>query len=692
MKKCLSILLMLLTSLALASTNDPAVDDAAEDAKCASHIALMVDNLYTLVQGVYQDIEAETQWIYWDRLGPIFRGLPPSNINRVFDSMSEQQFLSVYYANLRGDLRINGNPLTTMQERFLQDLYDFGIVDAKSVFWKETDPERRLVAIRQALDEIDTRNGTVVRLEDIGDRTETAVGLAEQALVTRGRHDTTRRQKDEPPRPSYSPMYRKFGITWDPLVRFIWSVYPRVNRGIAFTAQVRSRMQHAFLIDHVVIDAAIERGKELPFSQAELVALNYLLANTGTQIADAREDFKRVLGREPTVRDPITPNDINYYTISNNIEQTYNAHAEYVRDQKAGEDDLDRMHAVINAARSRLGLPPRRPDDYWPNELRFRHMQYDREVGTTERHHHRALDRATQVSYTVNYSWTVTYEKYENKEVGKDENGKAKYEDVLVKTWTETFSSRVSRTPSYRNILINEYDQSPGDTEAPFRGLKTYGTISDIKTTGTVGLREIESATQGVRQSETAIWNSLVHYQHLLYQHIKNHNALIERAKTEGTAINPLLAELQQSRADLEKIVTEFDAYRGWSASQVRSQWKNDVLQDFHARNDRLAARYRNLIKFYDIYEEQLRSWKTKAQGTQLEILYSTPNFRADLEVMRKRMIRNLIIKWTTSVGIAAATIGGVIYYNEVYVPGQTPHYSTPAEQNYPQPEVGERR
>lgn len=662
-------ILAVLCSTALAKATTPAAPTDADILSkmdgCANAYGKLKASLFDPIQEVYRDVEHQTQWIYHKRLATMFQGMDPNTVHSLFTEIGESDFNDVFHAAMSGYVRnSDGTPLNEMQTRFLIDLHDF-VIDSQGVFWKSKEKEQLLVAIREELNAIDRRNtGEAVRLEDIGDHTENAMVKAEEAVLTRGVHDTSFGKKGEL-RPKYTPMY-KWGISWDPVIRFIWSVYPRVAKVIDFMAQIRVRMQHAFQIDRVVIDAGLQRADDLHFNNDELVRLKYLLANTGTQIADARKDIQDLFGHELSATNPLKPNDIHYYRLAKNADN-YEAGKEYVRDQIAGESDLDRMREVIDSARERKKLPKSTPEDFVDNELRFRHMQYDREAGTTQRRHHAALSRDTSVNFTVNYSWTVLYTETitETKtRTVSDGNGGTKTETYTESRtgaiWTESFNDSVTRVPSYRHVLTNSYDTSPGPTHAPYRSGPSGGSVSGMVmssgTTSTPGLDQIIHDTQPLRLRETPYWNFLQQKQDELYAMIENHADLfkIEKEKDRDAAFSERKQALLAKKEELKLQLGNFTPYTQWRSNQVQKQWHNDVFRDFQLRNDTLVARYENLIKFYDIYEEQVN--RREKYTPQLRIEYRAPNYTEPLAIMKKRMERD---NWIKLIGGLTTLVGG---------------------------------
>ena len=623
------------------------------------------------------------------------RGLNPDIVHDLFSELNPDLFEEVFHAVMAGYVRnADGSPVSPMQERFLIDLHDF-VIDTRGAPWKHEDKERRLVEILESLDEIDRRNtGQSPLPEDIGLRTEAAIDTNETAVVNRGVHETSRRKKDEV-RPKYEPLFKWAGIRWDPLVRFIFAVYPRVKSVVDFTGEIRSRMQHAFLVDHVVIDMALKRKEELEFTPQELTALKFLLASTGTQVADARADISEVFGQELSATNPIDPAKVNYYDFANRAGK-YQSANEYLRDQLAGEGDLDRAHTIINQARKRKGLEPRGVDDYAHDELRFRHMQYDREAGTTERRHGAALARPSSVNYDVHYEWEVHYKEYRNvTKTRRGEDGKGgtrteTYTEVeVVRTWVETIRGTVQRTPDYRSILRNDFDTSPGDTYVPERfaiGGRINGTEISSRTTGTSGLREIEKATELVRERETPYWDHLAASQKSLYDWVAEHQSIYAEkdAAERGDFIVGRLKEVTAARQELIQRRDQYLPYTKWGQTEVLSQWSHDVYSEFSARNDTLLARYQNLIKYYDIYEEQLR--RGGDHGRQIVIEYRKPDYSEPLSVMHRRMVRD---NWIKGILTMAGLVGGGYYYYQQSQNPSSQYQSPPSDDEESRREKG---
>lgn len=90
-----SVLLFPLTpGLATDGASQQAKPEATTEAfpsmeECHTGYRKLSETLYKPNQRVYTDIEADTQWIYHTRLGPIFRAVAPETVHELFTHVDQ---------------------------------------------------------------------------------------------------------------------------------------------------------------------------------------------------------------------------------------------------------------------------------------------------------------------------------------------------------------------------------------------------------------------------------------------------------------------------------------------------------------------------------------------------------------------------------------------------------------------------
>ncbi len=594
--------------------------------------------VYNLIAGRerYQgDLDRESEWFYPGRLKEMVSSTDPKDLWKVFSEVSPEDLIELYHAMEGGYLKIfddknaEGRRPTKAEEQFIWDLYTFGIQDTDHGLWVGNTMQARAVAIQEKLNQIYPEKGYDAGMEKASDDAIKAVNNTEKNLLTRA--VTTKDPQSGEKLP---------GTGW--WKQLFFPLNPRMKKVKAVNDTLRDELQHAQAVDEVILIATLQRAKELGLTPEQIQGMRWLIAQTAGQTAQVREKIAKIFGLELSHRDgePVTALDpYAIYERAKDFDEKRDTR-EY---QIHGERELDRMEATINQARKKLGQGSRPMSDFFDKELQIRHIEMDRRTPEARDAHNETLHRNSSEHFVKHYEWTEI-ETYTETETVSDGNGGTTTQ-VVMKTRTVTKSGSTDHYPTYSEILSGEID-----TSAPQGSLTNPGSVR-------AAAQDILERSAPTRKIEQPYWYSVHNIESGLLNHIENHASTLEGG---DKTIKPAIQELEAWRKDLEKELPGLKKYAESSEKVAMGRWNGEDFQDFQDRTRRLIQRYQTVMRYLDIYTEQLRR-----KEAVLTLPYVNPEYPEQFSVLEKKHFNATVIKTLGALGILGGIGGGVYAYNQ---------------------------
>ncbi len=505
-------------------------------------------------------------------------------------------------------------------------------------------------------------------------------------------------------------MYPNSKWAWDRIVRFWSPHYPILKEFVDSTTSLLRQTQKMHAADQPMIAALAKYEKELNLTKEEIGILQGLVADTSRYLEEVRRDSVTLFGREITPGNPVNRSDIKVRELVAKLKSA-NAKGDEALLARQSELDMDALDEVMDAAWARKHPGEKFPVDLKrPEQLEVRFPEYRRRTGE-ERTRYLGITETRnpkESSYDVRKKWEVevTYDvsvtrKRQVQDGDKvDANGQPVMKDEtypsqarVTKTYTDDGPDRLRAY--YEEVLIGDVepdkhlaDLSPLPSPNSSKFPAFYA--SDITDSDVVSVNTGSVTTSASNQT-----NSVE-----IVSHNKSQvSAIVQKASAARQVENPyrdvlatamnvtgavtnesykkdlatpgareqLLKSLEVQMQILVKNRAPLATYASNAAAAIQGQWRQDIPQDFTARNEQLVTQYDLMIKRIDHLASQVR----RSVPT-LEIEYKgIPNYDKELALVKAEQTKDnktkVVVGTTAAVG---TVVGGTAYYNSEAIKG----------------------
>ncbi len=583
----------------------------------------------TLIEGykkLYEGVDPQQGWFYHDRLLALFEGAAPKDIAKLFRKLSQEDVEKLAKLVEAGIIELSPKNL-----RLLRDLRD-ALGDTEGIFWqkkeegeKNTRRDRIVRTLQQSKDrlgELDGNNRSEMPDHAIRALDETEANLVKAAAQKRDNEGN-----------------RYPGSGW--WKQLIFPLYPRIVAIRDFLDVQRNNLHVTTAADSEVSEVALKKAKELGLTPQEVSELRWLLARSIDESRSTTQAINQALGRDSHTPDVVPSPEMDPYAVYRNIKHIDLAE-QRARAQRHAERDLDRMEATVNAALDRQGKPGMGIAGYTAQGRQIRHDEAARKINERANDVAQALAVETGEKIPLRYSWTdIEYTWTTETTTSTDANGNTTTSSHMV-----AHPYPVTRNGStVHNVTYDEIVSGNIDTHPPQGNLTNGNEVENLR-------QRILGQSEPIRRKEHALHQQYQTGEELLLTSIQSQ---VEVLKSDPSK-RQKLAELQASRDSLANNLSKLDKYRSQSRDDVSGQWKGDDYNDFILRNGMLAERYRNLVRYYDIYMEQLRRGETSLTLPQLHT-----DFPDELAALKTRYDNANAIKFTAAAAALAASVFGAV-------------------------------
>ncbi|MBP7844867.1 MAG: hypothetical protein KA116_08625 [Proteobacteria bacterium] len=612
---------------------------------CNELASLIAKKVLEPNRGLHNDAERGSADPYWNRLSQVLRTTDAKDLENIFypsgDMTAFELYDSMFWGIKSGEIKADGK-----MDRLVTELRDF-VVENPKAFEQEKDRAFHILKALEAADKMHNFSGDPTLAAR---STMRAIGIAEESLLARAVAESTRGKK-------YAN--RKW---YDGMYRFFSPHYKRMLRILDFNNNIRARMQQDFLADEPVTDTLLRFEKELKSQDTE--ALRGLVADTPGKLKEARDLVEKVYKRELSYTDPLREADQRLFDLDKIMAKS-DSEAEFHQAVRESERDMDSIDLAHKRYRDLEKLGPRPFDDYHPTHLQIRQTQYKRETETLHNAYEDVLERNPEnPAYDVHAHWTVT-EHYTTQETEHytDNEGRSQTRQV-TRHHTYTFSADDDFVVNarYEEVIDGQLKPRESEINTPYvsgpHGGTTFNGSPTIDKIYSGRSDEILENGAKARVSEKPFRDRIDSVMNWVESVRENYPKNISKDEDYKT----LLKKFSEIRKELEKSRKDYlEEYQNWVANKVNGQWKQDKPQDFKDRNTYLHERFRHMVNTLDHFQEQIRR-KQKP----LNVTYELPDYKKQLEILRKIYIRNRTIQ---GVGGGIIAISGVlygVYYDEV--------------------------
>lgn len=573
----------------------------ASEVDCVAALTNVVHSLVSYPQEAELDHSYEG---YRTRFPRFLESIDSETFNSIFHEMSSTELKDLYWLVKLKKLdpvmmaRMEATPGI---QQFIIDAYRF-TRDHPGLLWERSQDVH--AAARSALDraalpvaEQETSTFTVSRLKR-------NISGALAAVLTRAIGEYKGQKYD-----------RSLGRrTLDRLKRFIFPLYHRVDAVLEHGQLHQKQLDLIAVVDSIVENRGIQRSAELRMSTQEVSALQAFIQDSPTQVRSVEVEMQRVFGQQILHSAGVREDDVRIYELYRNVKEQDLEKID-TDFHKEAEKALEELDTQINAARTRLGMPPRPMQDRMDAELKLRLEEFDRKNHTAYEMYYGATAQNTNLSYSVEDRHTrQVYD-------GQDSKGNAKYR-------TETYYTSRTVIPKFENVLSESYDT--GDRFVS-------------------GLDTIRAQAEAVVAKERPYRAEISEFASYFENFEDNYLSLIADSAKQRTTLQELETRLQ----NLRQTATELETYKTWSENQIYTQWSSDTVENFRRRNQQLHQRYLTAIKMLEFTHEIV---SRRLIG--IRFTGDLENYTEALDTLRRYLYINYGIKIAGTLTIGGATFG----------------------------------
>lgn len=575
--------------------------------------SLDIDN--DAVEGAMKDVRS------------IILGSDPAEFNTLWSNISKSDLKKMKEEIEKGEIKLDQKA----QERFFA-LYEFMDKDKFGVFWK-TQNGNAFGALQTRYPEFrgaghEGKVGGVTGGMDTYAITEWEGEMMRAAA----RMDSASRV----------PMGGSLKQWWNPPVNAVKKIHQ-------FHNQIREQLEHVEET-RVTLDGYLDNAGTIGLNSQEVSELRALKARLTDLRKDAKEDLiKAYNGQDITSGVHATDASTNVYGVAKRIDELKLLEVDRHIDSysMATEEIQDKLHLVLNQARSRNNLPALTREDYAPTSLKISHERHAREARVARGAENSSYGDEIQESFTVNYRWqeTVYYTVQETNAQGKTV--------TVTKSRQETRYSSKTITPSYSDVIDERLDgYSVGrSTSAP----EGSGTITSTSGDFDRIIRESKTVAANEAPLRSAVDKAFSD----TLSRIEEHSEMLAKRQLDAVDFQKFERSIDSDLAALEAGLKKLDSdYLKKSDSEVVQQWRGDDPHKFRERTTKLRKSYDEARELLLTYKEQV-----KRNQYELEITPDYPDYTFELNKMKWRVLRNYASKAGLGIGVGTGSTVAVCKY-----------------------------
>ncbi len=402
---------------------------------------------------------------------------------------------------------------------------------------------------------------------------------------------------------------------WSKVKRFWSPTYSRAKKLVDFHAGIKTEMQMFDRFESIVRKEMNLASNQM--GEAERAELARLIEEEIQDMAKVNSSLKEVWGEELGTIKALPVNEVQIYKLAKKIKGKNPAIDLQVAEWDMGSD-LDRLENAIQQARVKAKLPERNLADPTREELQLRYQERTGKVIPYEGQYRSKLQVDSEVSYRVTDNET----RHRQVASGTDSKGNTTYR-------TESYTVQVDHTvtPTYESIIEGRFRTGSHSTSSK--------------------LSEIRAATEQLRRTEVGVQAVHTQASELLFSFWDE----AANAVTKKESI-PTLSTIEKQLSQVKETRKFLDRYKDWSETEIRSQWADDNVSAFRARNEKIHQSMLNMEKLLAGVSEQI-----KRKESELYPTFQFADYSQELKVLRSKMIRDHVIKGVVASGAAGAGV-----------------------------------